>query len=88
MLSCLFTAFFATAAAFLLQTALQKFTNPTHAGLIFIMEPVFAAMTSAVWEHEYMSYAGTIGCLLILLGMGLSEWRPKKHKKSHKTSSF
>ncbi|MBM7646699.1 drug/metabolite transporter (DMT)-like permease [Scopulibacillus daqui] len=67
---------------------MQKFTNPTHAGLIFIMEPVFAAMTSAVWEHEYMSYAGTIGCLLILLGMGLSEWRPKKHKKSHKTSSF
>ncbi|TCP27049.1 EamA-like transporter family protein [Scopulibacillus darangshiensis] len=81
LFSLLVTAVLATSVAFILQTVMQRFTSPTHVGLIFIMEPVFAAVTSAVWQHDYLTYGGIIGCLLILLGMVLSEWPVKKARK-------
>ena len=40
------TSIFATALAFLAQTALQKQTSSTRVALIFALEPVFAALTS------------------------------------------
>ncbi|MFC4617508.1 DMT family transporter [Camelliibacillus cellulosilyticus] len=78
--ACLFTALFATAAAFLMQTSLQRFTEPTHVGIIFIMEPVFAAITAAIFTNETMTGAAKLGALLILVGM-LSAELPMKHKK-------
>lgn len=87
LFACLFTAILATSLAYVLQTNLQRFTSPTHVGLIFIMEPVFAAITAVVWEHDYLNNAGLIGCLLILLGMGLSEWPRKKTQKNQTQST-
>lgn len=82
LFACLFTAMFATAIAFLLQTSLQRFTPPTHVGIIFIMEPVFAAITAVVFEQETMNLTAKIGALLILIGMLAAEWPTKrKHKK-------
>ncbi len=77
----LFTAVFATAFAYILQTYCQRFTTPSHVGLIFIFEPVFAFFTSWVWLGESLSLTGIIGSLLILLGMGLSEWHPSKKQE-------
>lgn len=82
----LFTAVFATAFAYLLQTALQRFTTPTHVGLIFIMEPVFAALTAVVWQHELMSLNTEIGAALILIGMLLAEVPVVKRKKRKQTT--
>ncbi|WP_010631257.1 DMT family transporter [Sporolactobacillus vineae] len=75
----LFMALFATAFAFLLQTVLQKHTPATHVGVIYIMEPVFAAWTSIVFQHVRLGTAELTGCVLILLGMLLAEWPAKKH---------
>ncbi len=85
LLACVFTAVFATALAFLFQTRLQRYTTPTHVGLIFIMEPVFAALTALVWVHENLKVTTEIGGLLILAGMVLAEWptRPKKQRTGH-----
>ncbi|WEG10870.1 DMT family transporter [Pullulanibacillus sp. KACC 23026] len=80
LFACLFTAVFATAIAFLFQTRLQRYTSPTHVGLIFIMEPVFAALTALIWAHESLKPATEIGGLLIIAGMVLAEW-PEKTKK-------
>lgn len=78
----LFMALFATAFAFLLQTVLQKHTPATHVGVIYIMEPVFAAWTSIVFQHVHLGAAELTGCALILLGMLLAEWPAGKHSKA------
>lgn len=72
-LAVLFTALLATVVAYLAQTALQKYTAPTHVALIFTMEPVFAALTAYFWAGERLGSLALIGCLLIFVGMILSE---------------
>ncbi len=69
----LFTGLICTAAAFSIQSWAQQFTPPTHTALIFALEPVFAAMTSYVLIRERLGARGTIGAILILSGILLSE---------------
>lgn len=77
----LFMALFATAFAFLLQTRLQKETPATHVGIIFIMEPVFAAWTSVLVQHIQLGGSELAGCALILTGMLLVEWPAGRHHR-------
>ncbi|MDT3414328.1 drug/metabolite transporter (DMT)-like permease [Brevibacillus aydinogluensis] len=67
------TSIFATALAFLAQTALQKKTSSTRVALIFSLEPVFAALTSYLWIHEVLTARQLAGCALIFTGMILAE---------------
>ncbi|MDF2910871.1 MAG: EamA/RhaT family transporter [Sporolactobacillus laevolacticus] len=76
----LFMALFATAFAFLLQTALQKETPATHVGIIYIMEPVFAAWTSVIFQNARLGVGELTGSLLILIGMLFAEWPGKRQK--------
>ncbi len=69
----LFTALICTAAAFSIQAWAQQFTPPTHTALIFSLEPVFAAATSYVLLGEHLGTRGTIGAILILGGILISE---------------
>ncbi|WKB34696.1 DMT family transporter [Terrilactibacillus sp. S3-3] len=87
LLVCLFMALAATACAFLLQTALQKYTPPTHVGIIYIMEPVFAALTSVVVQHVALGAAEMAGCALILAGMALAEWPAGSRRRRTRTRS-
>ncbi|MCO7176256.1 DMT family transporter [Sporolactobacillus kofuensis] len=74
----IFMALFATAFAFLLQTVLQKDTPATHVGIIYIMEPVFAAWTSVLFQNAHLGTGELTGSLLILAGMLLAEWPQKR----------
>jgi drug/metabolite transporter (DMT)-like permease len=69
----LFTGLICTAAAFSIQAWAQQFTPPTHTALIFALEPVFAAMTSYLLLAEHLGTRGTIGAILILGGILISE---------------
>lgn len=69
----LITSIFATAFAFLAQTALQKKTSATHVALIFALEPVFAALTAYFWIDEVMTAKQLAGGALIFSGMILAE---------------
>jgi drug/metabolite transporter (DMT)-like permease len=69
----LFTGLVCTAAAFSIQAWAQQFTPPTHTALIFVLEPVFAALTSYVLLGERLGARGTIGAILILGGILISE---------------
>ncbi|WP_199426620.1 DMT family transporter [Thermaerobacillus caldiproteolyticus] len=69
------TSLLATALAFLIQTKFQKYTTAARVALIFAMEPVFAAITAYIWAGERLSPAGIIGCIGILSGMILPEFR-------------
>ena len=69
----LVTGLIATAAAFTIQAWAQQFTPATHTALIFALEPVFAWLTAYLVEGEKLGLRATIGALLILAGVLLSE---------------
>lgn len=63
----------ATALAFLIQNAVQRYTTPVRTAVIFITEPVFAAGFAYVWAGERLGGQAILGCVLILAGMLVSE---------------
>jgi drug/metabolite transporter (DMT)-like permease len=69
----LVTSLLATALAFFLQTSFQRYTTATKVGIIFAMEPVFAAITAFYFTSEYLGLSTITGCLLIFGGMILAE---------------
>lgn len=58
-----------SAIGFIGQTVAQKHTTSTNTGLIFALEPVFAALLSFLVFGETLSIQGMIGAILILFGV-------------------
>ena len=76
----LITAVLGTALGFGGQNIAQKDTSPTHTALIFTAEPVFAAIFAMVIPNmagvtERLGITSIIGCVLILAGMLVSEFK-------------
>jgi drug/metabolite transporter (DMT)-like permease len=69
----LVTGLLGTGAAFTIQAWAQQFTPPTHTALIFLLEPVFAWITSYIVLGERLGTRAAIGALLILGGILVSE---------------
>ncbi|MEH7342501.1 DMT family transporter [Bacillus sp. JJ1532] len=67
--SILALSIFCSAIGFIGQTAAQQYTTPTHTGLIFSLEPVFAALFAFIFAGEVLSEKGYIGALLVLIGI-------------------
>ncbi|HHX64324.1 MAG TPA: DMT family transporter [Chloroflexi bacterium] len=70
-----FTGILATAVAFAVQNAVQRFTTPTHTALIFTGEPVFAALFGVLLAGDVMTPAAIAGGALIIAGTVISEIR-------------
>ncbi|MFH1085720.1 MAG: DMT family transporter [Chloroflexota bacterium] len=70
-----FTGILATALAFGIQTAVQRFTTPTHTALIFTGEPVFAALFGFALGGDVLTPAHLAGGALIIIGTLVSEVR-------------
>ncbi|MCU0343356.1 MAG: DMT family transporter [Ignavibacterium sp.] len=69
----LYTAIFASIIATIIQLKYQKTVTPTKAGIIFSIEPIFAAVFAYFLLSEKISNFGLIGCVLIFLGLIVSE---------------
>jgi drug/metabolite transporter (DMT)-like permease len=69
----LVTGILGTAVAFTVQAWAQQFTPPTHAALIFNLEPVFAWLTSFIYLKERLGMRAGLGALFILAGVLISE---------------
>ncbi len=69
----LITGLLGTAAAFTVQAWAQQFTPPTHTALIFLLEPVFAWITSYIVLGERLGLRAGGGAALILAGIVVSE---------------
>lgn len=67
------TGLLGTAAAFTIQAWSQQFISPTHTGLIFSLEPVFAWITSYIVLGERLGMRAGAGAVLILIGVLVSE---------------
>jgi drug/metabolite transporter (DMT)-like permease len=63
---------FCSALGFIIQVVAQKYTSPARTGLIFSLEPVFAALFGFLFAHEIMSINGYIGAALVLFSVILS----------------
>lgn len=72
----LITGLFATALAFSIQSWAQQFTTSTRTALIYMLEPVFAWITSFLLAGEGLSRRAGAGAALILAGVVLVELKP------------
>ncbi len=77
-----FTAVFATAMAFLVQTWAQSIMDPSRVAIILTTEVVFAAAIAVAVGQEVLSTRTLIGGLLIVLAMVIVEWPSKRRQKS------
>jgi drug/metabolite transporter (DMT)-like permease len=78
----LITGLFATALAFTIQAWAQQFTTSTRTALIYMLEPVFAWITSYLLVGEGLSGRAAVGAALILGGVVLVEMKllnPRLH---------
>ena len=66
-------AVFATAAAFSIQLWAQQYTTPSHAAIIFTLEPVVGVITSYVVIGERLSPRSLVGAVFVLSGILLAE---------------
>ncbi len=64
---------FSTALGLILQTTAQRYTTPTHAGLILTLEPLFAAAFAYFLAKEVLAPRAYLGALLMLVGIVLVE---------------
>lgn len=65
--------------AYTLQAVGQKYAKPAHAAIILSLEAVFASLGGWLILDENLGYRGTIGCLLMLTGMLLSQLKKIKN---------
>lgn len=71
--STLYLAVFCTMAAYLLQTASQKYTKHTETAIILSLESFFGMIFSMIIVHEVMTLRMVLGGGLILLGVLMVE---------------
>jgi len=74
LVALLVAALLATAAAFTIQSWAQKHLAASHTALILSAEPLFAWITSLLFLHQGLSGRQSLGALLILAGMGITEF--------------
>ncbi len=75
----LYTTIFSSILATVIQTKYQKVVTPTKAGIIFSLEPIFAAFFAFLIIHEQFSSFGIIGCIFIFTGVLVSELYDKNN---------
>lgn len=69
----LITGILGSAYAYWAQSACQRYLEPTKVALIFATEPVFAFMAAWLFLGEVLGLQGSLGALLILVAILISE---------------
>jgi drug/metabolite transporter (DMT)-like permease len=76
-----FVGVLATALVFAIQNLAQRQTPPTHAALIFTLEPVFTAVFAYLLLAERLTERASLGAALIVVGMLVAELWPARADK-------
>lgn len=79
-----------SAIGFVVQTVAQQHTTSTNTGLIFSLEPVFAAIFAFLFLGEVLSAQGWLGALLVLCGVIYSQvdWNRIRPGSQQKGGSY
>jgi drug/metabolite transporter (DMT)-like permease len=81
----LVTAVLASALAYFVQTAAQRYVPPDRTALILTGEPAFAGLFAYLLKHERLSAAGWVGAGLILAAIVLVELVPRHRRPPQPT---
>jgi drug/metabolite transporter (DMT)-like permease len=80
-----YCALFPTVVCFTLQNTWQRHTTPTHAGLIYTLDPVWSMLGGFVVLGERLIFAEWVGCLLIfaavLLPLSIRQFRENRRRR-------
>ncbi|GAB6930334.1 DMT family transporter [Paenibacillus sp. JCM 10914] len=68
----LFLSLICSGLGFILQTIAQKYTTPARTGLVFSLEPVFAAICGYWFMQEVMNSREFLGAAVVLLSVVIS----------------
>jgi len=74
----IYTSLFCTVAAYIVQNKMQPYLKPTHAAIIFLLEPV-AGAASSVFIGDKLSGRAYFGAALILFGMLITSIKIRKN---------
>jgi len=77
----LYAGFFSVGIAFTIQVVAQREAHPANAAIIMSLEAVFAVLGGWLILNESIPLRGLFGCLLMLIGMILSQLYLFKGKK-------
>ena len=80
----IFLSVFCTGVAFVLQPVAQQYTTASHVGVIFTLEPVFAAVVAYFFAGEILSFKAYLGAALMLGSIFIMEIDFKTLKKKKK----
>ena len=80
----IFLSVFCTGVAFVLQPVAQQYTTASHVGVIFTLEPVFAAIVAYFFAGEVLSPKAYLGAALMLASIFIMEidFKALRKKKS------
>lgn len=82
----IFLSVFCTGVAFVLQPVAQQYTTASHVGVIFTLEPVFAAIVAYFFAGEVLSPKAYLGAVLMLASIFIMEidFKALREKKNIK----
>lgn len=80
----LYGGFMSVGIAYTCQILGQRDADPTFASIVFSTESVFSAIGGAIILHEIMSGRGYLGCVLIFIGIILSQLDINTIKRKNK----
>ena len=69
----LYLGVIASAITFLIQNVAQKFTSPTHAGILMSMESVFGTILGIIFLNEVFTVQMLVGAVIIFMALILAE---------------
>ncbi|WNY26030.1 DMT family transporter [Methanolapillus millepedarum] len=79
----LFLGVFCSAFGFIAQVVAQKYTTPSHIGLIFALEPVFAALFAYLFASEHLLPIQYLGAAIVFVSVVLAELLPNKKEEKN-----
>lgn len=77
-----------TAFCFVAQAVVQQYTSPTHTGLIFSLEPIFASLFAVLFLGEIITIQLLIGGCLILGGNIIAQFEQAYQIRQSKSYSY
>ena len=78
----LFLGLLCSGVAFVIQSVQQQYTTASHVGLIFTLEPVFAAIVAYFLADERLQARGYVGMVLMLFSLVLMEANLPRRRKA------
>ncbi len=71
--SVIFLSIFCTGVAFIVQAIAQQYTTAAHVGIIFTLEPVFAAVVAYFFAGEVLTLKSYLGAVIMMAALFVTE---------------